>query len=105
MYPLNLKQPEKKKKIVLGIHFSQETYHYNFYICQYVKLEENVKTGFLARQIGARQVRCGHGFHIGPREHAFPQTEFVCWLARVTFDGSHGTMSTARPELPYPCNS
>ena len=38
-------------------------------------------------------------------EHAFPLTGFVCWLAHVTFGGSGGIRSTARPELPYPCNS
>ena len=34
-------------------------------------------------------------------EHAFP-TGFVCWSVHVTFGGSGGIMSTARPELPYP---
>ena len=38
-------------------------------------------------------------------EHAFPLTGFVCWSAQVTFCGSGGIMSTARPELPYPCVS
>ena len=38
-------------------------------------------------------------------EHAFPLTGFVCWSAHVTFGGSGGIMTTARPELPYPCNS
>ena len=38
-------------------------------------------------------------------EHAFPPTGFVCLVAHVTFGGSGGIMSTARPELPYPCNS
>ena len=38
-------------------------------------------------------------------EHAFPLTGFVCKEAHVTFGGSGGTMSTARPELPYPCVS
>ena len=38
-------------------------------------------------------------------EHAFPLTGFVCELAHVTFGGSGGIMSTARPELPYPCVS
>ena len=38
-------------------------------------------------------------------EHAFPLTGFVCWSAHVTFGGSAGIMSTARPELPYPCVS
>ena len=33
-------------------------------------------------------------------EHAFPLTGFVCWLARATFGGSVGIMSTARQELP-----
>ena len=35
-------------------------------------------------------------------EHAFPLTGFVCKEAHVTFGGSCGIMSTARPELPYP---
>ena len=38
-------------------------------------------------------------------EHAFPLTGFVCWLAHVAFGGSGGIMTTARPELPYPCVS
>ena len=38
-------------------------------------------------------------------EHAFPLTGFVCRAAHVTFGGSGGIMSTARPELPYPCVS
>ena len=38
-------------------------------------------------------------------EHAFPLTGFVCRLAHVTFGGSGGMRSTARPELPYPCVS
>ena len=38
-------------------------------------------------------------------EHAFPLTEFVCLVAHVTFGGSGGIMSTARPGLPYPCVS
>ena len=38
-------------------------------------------------------------------EHAFPLTRFVCKEAHVTFGGSGGIMSTARPELPYPCVS
>ena len=38
-------------------------------------------------------------------EHAFPLTEFVCESANVTFGGSGGIRSTARPELPYPCVS
>ena len=38
-------------------------------------------------------------------EHAFPLTGFVCKAAHVTFGGSDGIMSTARPELPYPCVS
>ena len=38
-------------------------------------------------------------------EHAFPLTGFVCYTAQVTFGGSGGIRSTARPELPYPCNS
>ena len=38
-------------------------------------------------------------------EHAFPPTGFVCKEAHVTFGGSGGIMTTARPELPYPCVS
>ena len=38
-------------------------------------------------------------------EHAFPLTGLVCKEAHVTFGGSGGIMTTARPELPYPCNS
>ena len=38
-------------------------------------------------------------------EHAFPPTGFVCLEAHVTFGGSRGIMTTARPELPHPCNS
>ena len=38
-------------------------------------------------------------------EHAFPLTGFVCIAAHVTFGGSGVIRSTARPELPYPCNS
>ena len=38
-------------------------------------------------------------------EHAFPLTGFVYLKAHVTFGGSGGIMTTARPELPYPCNS
>ena len=38
-------------------------------------------------------------------EHAFPLTGFVCRSAHVTFGGSGGIRSTAREELPYPCNS
>ena len=38
-------------------------------------------------------------------EHAFPLTGFVCKSAHVTFCGSGGIRSTARPELPYPCVS
>ena len=38
-------------------------------------------------------------------EHAFPLTGFVCKEVHVTFGGSGGIRSTARPELPYPCNS
>ena len=30
---------------------------------------------------------------------------FVCRSAHVTFGESGGIMSTARPELPYPCDS
>ena len=37
-------------------------------------------------------------------EHAFPLTGFVCQKAHVTFGDSGGIRSTARPELPYPCN-
>ena len=36
---------------------------------------------------------------------AFPLTGFVCKEAHVTFGGSGGIRSTARPELPYPCVS
>ena len=39
------------------------------------------------------------------REHAFPLMGFVCRSAHVTFGGSGGIMSTARPKLPYPCVS
>ena len=38
-------------------------------------------------------------------EHAFPLKGFVCKEAHVTFGGSGGIRSTARPKLPYPCNS
>ena len=38
-------------------------------------------------------------------EHAFSLTGFVCRTAHVTFGGSVGIRSTARLELPYPCNS
>ena len=38
-------------------------------------------------------------------EHAFPPTGFVFWSAHVTFGGSGGIRSTARPELPYLCVS
>ena len=38
-------------------------------------------------------------------EHAFPLTGFVCWSAHITFGGSGGIGSTARPELSYPCVS
>ena len=38
-------------------------------------------------------------------EHAFPLTGFVCKEAHVTFGGRGGIMTTARPELPYPCVS
>ena len=38
-------------------------------------------------------------------EHAFPPTGFVCMAAHVTFGGSGGIMTTARPELPNPCVS
>ena len=38
-------------------------------------------------------------------EHTFPLTRFVCTTAHNTFGGSGGIMPTARPELPYPCNS
>ena len=38
-------------------------------------------------------------------KHAFPLTGFVCMAAHVTFGGSGGIMTTARPELPYPCVS
>ena len=33
----------------------------------------------------------------------FPLTGFVCKEAHVTFGGSGGLRSNARPELPYPC--
>ena len=36
-------------------------------------------------------------------EHAIPLTGFVCKEAHVSFSGSGGIMTTARPELPYPC--
>ena len=36
-------------------------------------------------------------------QHAFPLTGFVCEEAHVTFGGSGGIMTTARPEVPYPC--
>ena len=35
----------------------------------------------------------------------FPLRGFVCRSAHVTFGGSGGIRSTARPELPYPSNS
>ena len=38
-------------------------------------------------------------------EHAFPLTGFVCMSAHVTFGGSGGIMTTARPKLSYPCDS
>ena len=38
-------------------------------------------------------------------EHAFPLTGLVCMAANVTFGGSGGIRPTARPEMPYPCNS
>ena len=38
-------------------------------------------------------------------EHAFPLTGVVCKTVHVTFGGSGGIMTTASPELPYPCNS
>ena len=38
-------------------------------------------------------------------EHAFALTRFVFRSAHVTFGGSGGIMTTARPELPYPCVS
>ena len=38
-------------------------------------------------------------------EHASPLTRFVCKEAHIIYGGSGGIMSTARPELPYPCNS
>ena len=37
--------------------------------------------------------------------HVFPLTGFVCRAAHVTFGGSGGIRSTARPEFPYPCVS
>ena len=54
------------------------------------------------------QVNVGLNKQIKPPlvgEHAFPLTGFVCMSAHVTFGGSGGIMTTARPELPYPCNS
>ena len=36
-------------------------------------------------------------------DHAFRPTGIVCKEAHVIFGGSGGIMSTARPELPYPC--
>ena len=33
-------------------------------------------------------------------EHAFPLKGFVCMATHVTFGGSGGIMTTARPELP-----
>ena len=38
-------------------------------------------------------------------EHAFPLTGFTCELAQVTFGESSGIVSTASPELSYPCYS
>ena len=38
-------------------------------------------------------------------EHAFPLTGFVCETAHVAFGVRSGIISTARMELPYPCNS
>ena len=38
-------------------------------------------------------------------EHAFPLMRFVCESNHVTFGVRSGIRSTARPELPYPCNS
>ena len=38
-------------------------------------------------------------------EHAFPLMGFVCMAAHVTFGVRSGIMTTARPELPYPCVS
>ena len=38
-------------------------------------------------------------------EHAFPLMGFVCKSAHVTFGGSGGIMSTARPKLSYPGSS
>ena len=38
-------------------------------------------------------------------EHAFALTGFVCMAVHVTFGGSSGIMTTARPEFPYPCDS
>ena len=35
-------------------------------------------------------------------ERAFPLTGLVCESAHVTFGGSSGIMSNARPALPYP---
>ena len=38
-------------------------------------------------------------------EHALPLTVFFCCLARATFGGRSGIMSTAKQELHYPCDS
>ena len=38
-------------------------------------------------------------------EHAFPLMGFVCKEAHVTFGGSGGIRSIARPGLPCPCVS
>ena len=38
-------------------------------------------------------------------KHAFPLTGFVGLSANTTFGGSSRIMSTAKPELPYPCVS
>ena len=38
-------------------------------------------------------------------EHAFSRTEFVCEPVHAANTSSGGILSTARPELPYPCIS
>ena len=43
--------------------------------------------------------------YISKLNHAFPLMGFICLEAHVTFGGSGGIRSTARPELPYPCVS
>ena len=38
-------------------------------------------------------------------EHVFPLTGFFLRVGSITFGGSVGILSTARPELPYRCSS